>query len=122
MINKENINLGINSIQNLIDLFGYSDTIGGALVERGINEVINLYSYINTLYLDSLQKMELEESNRILHDLESVNNKITRLIDAIDCDVESSLVETLRLERNKVMEITTELLKTDLKKQDKKNE
>ncbi|UGQ16824.1 BlyB family putative holin accessory protein [Borrelia sp. RT5S] len=122
MINKENINLGINSIQNLIDLFGYSDTSGGALVEKGINEVVNLYSYINTLYLDSIQKMELQESKRILHDLESVNNKINRLIDAIDCNVEESLIETLRHERNKVMEITTKLLKEDLAGQDKDNE
>ncbi|UGQ17955.1 BlyB family putative holin accessory protein [Borrelia sp. RT1S] len=122
MINKENINLGINSIQNLIDLFGYSDTSGGTLVEKGINEVVNLYSYINTLYLDSIQKMELRESKRILHDLESVNNKINRLIDAIDFDVEESLIETLRHERNKVMEITTKLLKEDLAGQDKDNE
>ncbi|WKC58665.1 BlyB family putative holin accessory protein [Borrelia sp. P9F1] len=122
MINNENINLGINSVQNLIDLFGYSGTSKGALVEKGISEVVNLYSYINTLYLDSLQKMELQESKRILHDLESVNNKINHLIEAIDCNVEGNLIETLRHERNKVMEITTKLLKEELAKQDKNNE
>ncbi|AYE36783.1 hypothetical protein DB313_04610 (plasmid) [Borrelia turcica IST7] len=122
MINTENINLGINSIQSLINLFGYSGFIESSVVEKGINKVVDLYSYINTLYLDSIQEMELQECKRILDDLETVNNKITRLVDAINSDDEVSLIETLRLERNKVMEIKTKLLKEELEKQDKDNE
>ncbi|WP_445436464.1 BlyB family putative holin accessory protein [Candidatus Borreliella tachyglossi] len=118
MISTDNINLGIISLQNLIEFFGYSNTREGDLMKMGMGKVVDIYRYMSSIYLDSLQTMETQESNRILNELETVNNKIMDLVDAINNDEDDALVENLRLERNKLMMAKTKLLNLELTKLD----
>ncbi|AHH12926.1 Putative cytosolic protein (plasmid) [Borrelia hermsii YBT] len=120
MLNKNNTNLGIVFLQNLMEFFGYSDTYDDEIFEIGIKKAIDIYKYMNTLYLTSMQKMEVKECKQIVIELETILNKITNLIDAINTDADPTLIEALRLERNTLMETKTKLLKEELETKGKK--
>ncbi|BDU63384.1 hypothetical protein BOFE_09240 (plasmid) [Candidatus Borrelia fainii] len=116
MLNKNNTNLGIIFLQNLMEFLGYSDTPNDQIFEIGIKKAIDIYKYMNTLYLNSMQKMEIQESKQIIIELNTILNKIMRLTDAINTDADPSFIEELRLERNKLMATKAQLLKEELEK------
>ncbi|AMR75976.1 BlyB family putative holin accessory protein [Borrelia hermsii] len=120
MLNKNNTNLGIVFLQNLMEFFGYSDTYDDEIFEIGIKKAIDIYKYMNTLYLTSMQKMEVKECKQIVMELETILNKITNLINAINTDADPTSIEELRLERNTLMETKTKLLKEELEARGKK--
>ncbi|AHH04070.1 Putative cytosolic protein (plasmid) [Borrelia nietonii YOR] len=120
MLNKNNTNLGIIFLQNLMEFFGYSDTSDDEIFEIGIKKAIDIYKYMNTLYLTSMQKMEVKECKQIVIELETILNKIHNLINAINADADPALIEELRLERNTLMETKTKLLKEELEVRGKK--
>ncbi|UPA14029.1 BlyB family putative holin accessory protein [Borrelia turicatae] len=114
MLNKNNTNLGIIFLQNLMEFLGYSDTPNDQIFEIGIKKAIDIYQYMNTLYLNSLQKMEVQESKQIILELETILNKIMKLTDAINTNANPALIEELRLERNNLMSTKAQLLKEEL--------
>ncbi|QFP42332.1 hypothetical protein F9Y90_04265 (plasmid) [Borrelia miyamotoi] len=120
MLNKHNTNLGIIFLQNLMEFFGYSETQENETFEIGIKKAIDLYKYMNTLYLNSIQNMEKNECRKIIFELETILNKIITLINAIKNESETNLIEELRLERNNLMETKTKLFKEELTKLNKK--
>ncbi|WP_024653686.1 BlyB family putative holin accessory protein [Borrelia persica] len=117
MLNKNNIDLGLIFLENLMEFFGYSDKTDNTLFTSGIKKAIDIYRYMNNIYLESLKKMEMDESKKILLELETILNKISKLINAINNDADTNLIEELRLERNHLMESKIKLMKAELKKQ-----
>lgn len=111
MLNKHNTDLGIIFLQNLMEFFGYSETQENETFEIGIKKAIDLYKYMNALYLSSIQNMEKNECRKIIFELETILNKIINLINAIKNESEPNLIEELRLERNNLMETKTKLFK-----------
>ncbi|AHH05489.1 hypothetical protein CDQ96_04560 (plasmid) [Borrelia miyamotoi] len=120
MLNKHNTDLGIIFLQNLMEFFGYSETQENETFEIGIKKAIDLYKYMNALYLSSIQNMEKNECRKIIFELETILNKIINLINAIKNESEPNLIEELRLERNNLMETKTKLFKEELAKLNKK--
>ncbi|AOW96402.1 BlyB family putative holin accessory protein [Borrelia miyamotoi] len=120
MLNKYNTDLGIIFLQNLMEFFGYSETQENETFEIGIKKAIDLYKYMNALYLSSIQNMEKNECRKIIFELETILNKIINLINAIKNESEPNLIEELRLERNNLMETKTKFLKEELAKLNKK--
>ncbi|AHH08953.1 hypothetical protein baBA2_000976 (plasmid) [Borrelia anserina] len=122
MLNKNNTNLGIIFLQNLMEFFGYSDHLDNESFHIGIKKAIDLYKYMHTLYLTSMQKMELEECKQIIIELETILNKITKLIDAIKADADPDLIEDIRNERNTLMKTKTKLFQDELETINKKGD
>ncbi|ACH95141.1 BlyB family putative holin accessory protein (plasmid) [Borrelia recurrentis] len=121
MLNKTNTELGLIVLKNLIEFFVYSDTQDDELFQTGIKKVIDIYKYMNNIYTRSLQKMEMKESKQIVLELETILSKIAKLIDAINTDADTTLIEDLRFERNNLIEIKTKLLQEELDKINSKN-
>ncbi|AFI31832.1 BlyB family putative holin accessory protein [Borrelia crocidurae] len=121
MLNKTNTSLGLIVLKNLIEFFVYSDTQDDELFQTGIKKVIDIYKYMNNIYTRSLQKMEMKESKQIVLELETILSKISKLIDAIKTDADTTLIEELRFERNNLIEIKTKLLQEELDKINSKN-
>ncbi|ETZ18007.1 putative cytosolic protein [Borrelia duttonii CR2A] len=121
MLNKTNTELGLIVLKNLIEFFVYSDTQDDELFQTGIKKVIDIYKYMNNIYTKSLQKMEMKESKQIVLELETILSKIAKLIDAINTDADTTLIEDLRFERNNLIEIKTKLLQEELDKINSKN-
>ncbi|AHH11064.1 hypothetical protein bcCo53_001224 (plasmid) [Borrelia coriaceae] len=120
MLNKNNIHLGIIFLQNLVEFLGYSKTPNDEIFKTGIQKAIDIYKYMNKLYLASLKKMEHKECKQIILELETILNKITNLINAIKSDADPALIEELRLERNTLMQDKTKFFKEELDKEDQK--
>ncbi|ACH93913.1 BlyB family putative holin accessory protein [Borrelia duttonii] len=121
MLNKTNTELGLIVLKNLIEFFVYSDTQDDELFQTGIKKVIDIYKYMNNIYTRSLQKMEMKESKQIVLELETILSKIAKLIDAINTNADTTLIEDLRFERNNLIEIKTKLLQEELDKINSKN-
>lgn len=120
MLNTKNYDLGIIFLQTLMEFFGYSENQEKKIFETGIKKAIDMYKYMNTLYISSLQTMEKNECRRIILELETILNKIMQLITAIENESDRNLIEELRLERNNLMENKTKLLKEELDSFNKK--
>ncbi|WP_024654574.1 BlyB family putative holin accessory protein [Borrelia hispanica] len=116
MLNKTNTEIGLIVLKNLIEFFVYSDSQDDELFQTGIKKVIDIYKYMNNIYTRALQKMETKECKQIVLELETILNKISKLIDAINTDADTALIEELRSERNNLIEIKTKLLQEELDK------
>lgn len=115
MNSKININSGVEALNNLYDFLKSSDSPTEVKVEKGIYLGLNLYNLIMSIYKDTINTLEKEESIKILNDIENVNNKITQLISSINDERDAGIIEHLREERNELMTIKTKALQEQIK-------
>ncbi|AAT93771.1 MULTISPECIES: BlyB family putative holin accessory protein [Borreliella] len=115
MNNKININSGVEALNNLYDFLKSSDSPTEIKVEKEIYLGLNLYNLIMSIYKDTINTLEKEESIKILNDIENVNNKITQLILSINEERDANIMEHLREERNELMTIKTKALQEQIK-------
>ncbi|AIK19209.1 BlyB family putative holin accessory protein [Borreliella afzelii] len=114
MNSKININSGVEALNNLYDFLKSGDSPTEIKVEKGIYLGLNLYSLIMSIYKDTINTLEKEESIKILNDIENVNNKITQLILSINDERDVGIIEHLREERNELMKIKTKALQEQI--------
>ncbi|ACN53307.1 BlyB family putative holin accessory protein (plasmid) [Borreliella spielmanii] len=115
MNSKININSGVEALNNLYDFLKSSNSPTEIKIEKGIYLGFNLYNLIMSIYKDTINTLETEESIKILNDIENVNNKITQLISSINDERDAGIIEHLREERNELMKSKTEALQEQIK-------
>ncbi|WP_050792369.1 BlyB family putative holin accessory protein [Borreliella bissettiae] len=84
---KDNLELGLTSISNLINVFSESKNEFGEVAHKGFSLVYDLYSYYTSIYKSNMERLESALTpTTITKKLDPLNEKINKVIDLVNSD------------------------------------
>ncbi|WP_039949649.1 BlyB family putative holin accessory protein [Borreliella finlandensis] len=81
---KDNLELGLTSISNLINVFSEFKNEFGEVAHKGFSLVCNLYSHYTSIYKSNMERLENVLSPTIDKTLAPINKKINNFIDLVN--------------------------------------
>ncbi|ACJ73279.1 hemolysin accessory protein (plasmid) [Borreliella afzelii ACA-1] len=85
-LSKDNLELGLTSISNLIDIFSKFEDEFDEAAHKGFFLVYELYSHYKLIYTANMERIENALTPTITKTLAPINEKINRCIDLVNSD------------------------------------
>ncbi|WP_418455416.1 BlyB family putative holin accessory protein (plasmid) [Borreliella californiensis] len=83
---KDNLELGLTSISNLIEILSKFENEFGEVAHKGFSLVYDLYSYYTSIYKSNMERLESALTPTITKKLDPLNEKINKVIDLVNSD------------------------------------
>lgn len=83
-LSKDNIELGLTSISNLINVFSEFKNEFGEIAHKGFFLVYNLYDHYTLIYKSNMERLENTSNSTIANILDPINNQINTVIDLVN--------------------------------------
>lgn len=83
-LSKDNLEIGLKSISNLIDVFSKFEDEFGEIAHKGFFLVYELYSHYKLIYKANMERLDNALSPPITKTLAPVNEKINQCIDLVN--------------------------------------
>ncbi|WP_425337183.1 BlyB family putative holin accessory protein [Borreliella tanukii] len=99
-LSKDNLELGLTSISNLIEIFSKFEDEFDEIAHKGFFLVYELYSHYKLIYKANMERLENALTPTIAKTLAPINEKINRCIDLVNSD-EKNLKISNKLKFNK---------------------
>ncbi|WP_424632747.1 BlyB family putative holin accessory protein [Borreliella lusitaniae] len=85
-LSKDNLELGLTSISNLIDIFSKFENEFDPIAHKGFFLVYELYAHYKLIYKANMERIDNALSPLITKTLAPINEKINKLIDLVNSD------------------------------------
>ncbi|WP_215536461.1 BlyB family putative holin accessory protein [Borreliella bavariensis] len=85
-LSKDNIELGLTSLSNLIDIFSKFEGEFDKIAHKGFFLVYELYSHYKLIYTANMERIEIALTPTITKTLAPINEKINQCIDLVNSD------------------------------------
>ncbi|WP_418455696.1 BlyB family putative holin accessory protein (plasmid) [Borreliella californiensis] len=99
-LSKDNLEAGLKSISNLIDIFSKFEDEFDEIAHKGFFLVYELYSHYTLIYTANMERLEGALTPTITKTLAPINKKINHCIDLVNSD-EKNLKISSNLKFNK---------------------
>ncbi|WP_215821380.1 BlyB family putative holin accessory protein [Borreliella bavariensis] len=99
-LSKDNLELGLTSLSNLIDIFSKFEDEFDEAAHKGFFLVYELYSHYKLIYTANMERLESALTPTITKTLAPINEKINQCIDLVNSD-EKNLKISNKLKFNK---------------------
>ncbi|MCD2322097.1 biotin--acetyl-CoA-carboxylase ligase [Borreliella burgdorferi] len=83
-LSKDNIELGLTSISNLINVFSEFKNEFGEIAHKGFFLVYNLYDHYTLIYKSNMERLKNTSNSTIDKTLALINEKINNFIDLVN--------------------------------------
>ncbi|MCD2349962.1 BlyB family putative holin accessory protein [Borreliella americana] len=83
-LSKENLEIGLTSISNLIEIFSKFEDEFDEIAHNGFSLVYELYAHYALIYKENMERLDNTLSPSITKTLTPINNKINTLIDLVN--------------------------------------
>ncbi|XPC98029.1 BlyB family putative holin accessory protein (plasmid) [Borreliella japonica] len=85
-LSKDNVELGLTSLSNLIDIFSKFEDEFDEMAHKGFFLVYELYAHYTLIYKANMERLESALTPTILKILAPINEKINQCIDLVNSD------------------------------------
>ncbi|WP_215537762.1 BlyB family putative holin accessory protein [Borreliella bavariensis] len=85
-LSKDNVELGLTSLSNLIDIFSKFEDEFDEMAHKGFFLVYELYSHYKLIYTANMERLESALTPTITQTLAPINEKINQCIDLVNSD------------------------------------
>ncbi|MBB6213906.1 BlyB family putative holin accessory protein (plasmid) [Borreliella californiensis] len=85
-LSKDNLEAGLKSISNLIDIFSKFEDEFDEIAHKGFFLVYELYAYYKLIYKTNIERLESALTPTITNTLAPINEKINHCIDLVNSD------------------------------------
>ncbi|MCD2393661.1 biotin--acetyl-CoA-carboxylase ligase [Borreliella burgdorferi] len=85
-LSKDNLELGLTSISNLIEIFSKFEDEFDEIAHKGFFLVYELYSHYTSIYKSNMERLENALTPTIAKTLTPINEKINQCIDLVNSD------------------------------------
>ncbi|WP_210361192.1 BlyB family putative holin accessory protein, partial [Borreliella garinii] len=85
-LSKDNVELGLTSLSNLIDIFSKFEDEFDEMAHKGFFLIYELYSHYKLIYTSNMERLESALTPTITKTIAPINKKINHCIDLVNSD------------------------------------